>query len=142
MFLIVLSVALLLPSLCQTASIDGVLKTGSIVQVSKPSTDSVVRMLKASLTPCKKHHSQSNCKPKLEIQAWLDPGADHETFLVIDEVHDVKGRASFKLMDPYLVQVSIGERKLVYPLLLNQIVEVTCEEGVAGSRDVDRGEEI
>lgn len=105
-------------------------KSGNIIQISKAVKGSDVRMLKAILLPCESHlqHDKAKCKSRLNIKAWFDPKNEHEMFLLIDEVYDTKERMKYSLMEPYLIQVSTSEQTLSYPLLLNQVVNVSCNE--------------
>lgn len=125
-FLIIMAFALFLVY-CDDAP-----RSGSIVQVSKVKSDSDARSLKAKLIECmsEKHNSEHGvkCKPRVEIQAWLESKDDHEVFLLINEVYDTRQRTKFPLLRPYLVQVSMSEHTLMYPLLLNQVVDVTCKQ--------------
>lgn len=120
---VLLAVALVLNSIFCSDDIEA-----NIVQLSRVSKKSNVRKLKANLFPCKLNNRHGiKCKPKLEIKAWMDP-KEQETFLLIDEAYDIKGKTVFPLLRPYLIQVSTGEQTVAYPLLLQQIVEVNCNE--------------
>lgn len=135
----VASFVLMMQCTCEV-DVGVVIESGSIVQLSKVNKNEEVRMLKASLIPCL-NHSHINgvkCKPRVEIKAWLDPRDEHETFLLIDEVYDAKERMNFPLLHPYIIQVSMSEQTLLYPLLLNQVVDVSCtEHEVVQRREAD-----
>jgi len=122
-FLIIMAFALFLVH-CDDAP-----RSGSIVQVSKGKSDS---NLKAKLITCMNEKQNSEhgvkCKPRVEIQAWLESKDHHKVFLLIDEVYDTKKRAKFSLLHPYLIEVSMSEHTLMYPLVLNQVVDVTCKQ--------------
>jgi hypothetical protein len=104
----------------------------NIVQLSKENqnTFSDVRRLHASIIPCQSPHQEKGvkCQPLILIKAWIDPKTDEQTFLIIDEIHDAKDRTSDQLMNPYLIQVSTGEPTSLYPLVLSQVLDVTCPE--------------
>lgn len=68
------------------------------------------------------------------IKVWINPQENHETFLLIDEVYDTKERVKLPLAHPYLLQVSTGEQTSLYPLTLNQMVDVSC----AGTQPVQK----
>lgn len=108
-------------------SCNEVTSSGNIVQVSKASKNSEVRTLKATLLPCLEH-DKTKCKSQLNIKAWLDLKSEHEIFMLIDEAYDINERMNVPLMHPYLIQVSTSEQTLSYPLILNQVVNVSCNE--------------
>lgn len=103
----------------------------SIVQLSSPLKKSDVRLLKAMLIlPCDSsdnHRQDPDCKPRVEVRAWLDWKDSHEMFLLIDEVHVVKERKSLLLVDPYLIQVTMIEQNSFYPLASNQVINISCD---------------
>lgn len=116
----------------------------NIVQLSKENqnADSDVRRLQASIVPCQNQH-RVKCQPHIQIRAWIDPKTDEQTFLLIDEVHDAKERTNLQLMSPYLIQVSTGEHTSMYPLVLNQVVDVTCPQNEPMQRrTADNGETL
>lgn len=115
----------------------------SIVQLSKQRETPDIRSLKASLNPCKVHHKEVKCTPELDIEVWMVPKDEHETFLLIDEVYDSHERKNFPLLHPYMIQLSTSEQTLMYPLVLNQVVDVSCNEGeVVQRREADNSEAL
>lgn len=115
---------------------------GSIVQISRSSKTSDVRMLKAVLLLSQNHREPEGNK-QIKVDAWFDMKEDYEMFLLIDEVYDADARMNFPLKNPYMIQVSTGEQSLFYPLLMNDVVNVTCNEGeMVQRRDADNDEAL
>lgn len=103
---------------------------GSIVQLSRCCKTSDVRMLKANLLSSREHdqhHHDAKRKPHMLINAWLDPKDQYEIYLLVDEVYDANKRRSL-LTNPYLIQLSTTEQTLTYPLMLNDVVNVACND--------------
>ena len=102
----------------------------NIVQVSKENQnkDSDVQRLQASIIYCPNQHRESidKCQTHIQVRAWMNPKSDEQTFLIIDQVHDAEKRINLQLMNPYLIQVTTGEQTSMYPLALNQVLNVTC----------------
>jgi hypothetical protein len=116
----------------------------NIVQLSKENqnVDLDVQRLRASIIPClnQHHKNRGDCKPSILIRAWMNQKSEKQTFLLIDEVHDARERTNRQLINPYLIQVSTGEPTSMYPLVLNQVVDVTCPTTVpVQRRTVDNG---
>lgn len=111
---------------CVNTSTAGETK-GSFVQASTVDKNSNVRSLKASLNSCVNQHPVE-CKQTLKIKAWIDLQDDHEIFLIIDEIYDVEEQMNFPLLHPYMIQVSTLEQTSMQPLLLNQVVDVSCAQ--------------
>lgn len=119
----------------------------NIVQLSKENqnVDSNVRRLHASIIPCQSQHNENRvkCQPHILIKAWMSPKSDEQTYLIIDEVHNARDRTNHRLMNPYLVQVSTGEPTSMYPLVLNQLLDVTCPvRETLRRRTADNGEAL
>lgn len=113
---------------------------GNIVQVSKNNEGmSGVQALKATLLS-NKIDRKVKAAPRLVINAWMNSKDEHvTTFLLVDEVYDANERTSFPLKHPYLIEVSTSEQTLVYPLLLTDVVKVTCNENeMVQSREADK----
>lgn len=110
----------------------------NILQLSQSSKNSDgVRLFKATIIPCKNHHN-GNCETRLDIKAWIDLKDAREIFLIIDEVYDARERANFPLLHPYMIKLSTSQPLLMYPLLLNQVVDVSCNESeVVQRREAD-----
>lgn len=122
---------------------DDVTGRSSIVQLSMQRETPDIRSLKANLIPCKAHHKNFKCTPKLDIEVWMVPKDEHETFLIIDEVYDSHERMSFPLLHPYMIQLSTSEQTLMYPLVFNQVVDVTCNESeLVQRREADNSEAL
>lgn len=99
-----------------------------IMKLSEQKADA--QTLKALLTPCKdryKLHHGEHCGSRVEIKAWLDMNDPQTKFLIIDEVYDVLQKKNFRVLHPYMLQVSNIEQSLTVPLNLKQIVEISCE---------------
>jgi hypothetical protein len=102
-------------------------QSGDIIQLSKTNKDDNVLTLKATLVvPC--HFHDKKCKPQIEIKAWMERKDKLETFLLIDEIYDTNAQMSFPLLHPYMIQVSTSEPTIMYPMSLNQVVDVSCNE--------------
>lgn len=103
------------------------IKSSSIVQLSSARKSSDARLLKALLIYCdNERRDNSECRSKIVIKALLDWKDSKETFLLIEEVHNVKDLKNSVLADPYLIQVSMVEKIRIYPLTSNQEVELLC----------------
>lgn len=118
-----------------------------IVQVSKENqnTDSDVRRLQASIIYCQNQHRESlvKCQAHIQIKAWMNLKSDEQTFLIIDQVHDVEKHTNLQLINPYLIQVTTGEQTSTYPLVLNQVLDVTCPtRELVQRRTADNGDTL
>lgn len=118
---------------------DAIGERSTVVQVSKPSKNPDLPLVKATLARCS--DDEAKCTPTIQIEAWMIPKDDHETFLIIDEVYCQRDRQKLPLLHPYMIQVTTGEQTLMYPLRLNQLLDVSCD-GAVQRREADDGEAL
>ena len=105
---------------------------GNIFQLSRSNKKSDMRVLKATLVLSNKNRKQ------IVVDAWLDSTENHGTFFLVDEVYDTSLGLNFPLRNPYLIQISTSEQTLAYPLLFNDVVNVSCNENeLVQRREVD-----
>ena len=95
---------------------------GNLIQLSCSNKNN--QILKALLVPCPTSHSK--CISHVEIRGWLNANVKRETFLLIDEVFDLKEQINLPLLHPYLIQVSASETIASFPLHLEETVDVSC----------------
>ncbi|KAL7019980.1 hypothetical protein ACKWTF_011329 [Chironomus riparius] len=95
---------------------------GNLIQISCSNKNN--QILKALLVPCPTSHSK--CISHVEIRGWLNANEKRETFLLIDEVFDLKEQINLPLLHPYLIRVSASETIASFPLNLEEIVDVSC----------------
>ncbi|KAG5672125.1 hypothetical protein PVAND_002280 [Polypedilum vanderplanki] len=98
----------------------------NLIQISCANSDenSSVRALKALFIPCTS--KTSKCISRVEVRGFLNANEKRETFLLIDEVFDLKEQAHLPLLHPYLIQVSATETIASFPLHFEQFVDVSC----------------
>lgn len=108
---------------CISDDDDDVKGGGSLIQISCTNKNSNVQMLKAFLISCTTH---TKCISRVDVRGWLNANEKREFFLLIDEVFDPNERMFASLLNPYLIQVSESETVASFPLLFEQIVDVSC----------------
>lgn len=105
----------------------------SAIKLSSVNRMSEIRTVKANLISCKNnknHQREANCIPQFEIKAWLDPKVQQSYFLLIDKVYDVEQRMNFPLSHPYMIQVSVIQHTILYPMVLKEVIDVKCESQI------------
>lgn len=109
----------------------------NLIQISSENEIANVQMLKAILvSSCDNKTSTSKCAPRIEVRKWLNSNENRETFLLIDEVFDLKEQIQLPLLHPYLIQVSAAETIASFPLQLEQNVDVSCSQNDVRRREV------
>lgn len=108
---------------------------GNLIQISCSNKNN--QILKALLVPCPTP-SHSKCTSHVEIRGWLNANEKRETFLLIDEVFDLKEQINLPLLHPYLIQVSASETIASFPLNLEETVNVSCSGNDMKRRDTNQ----
>lgn len=91
--------------------------------------------LKAFLVPCSSGVN-TKCISQLDVRGWLNENEKRETFLLIDEVFDLKEQIYMPLLHPYLIRVSASETIATFPLKLEEMVDVSCNRNEVSRRDL------
>ena len=107
---------------------------GNLIQSSYSNKNN--QILKALLVPCPTSHSK--CTSHVEIKGWLNANVKRETFLLIDEVFDLKEQINLPLLHPYLIQVSASETIASFPLNFEEMVDVSCSKNDMKRREANQ----
>lgn len=109
----------------------------NFIQISCSNKNSNTRTLKAFLVPCSTAHSK--CTSQVEIRGWLNSNEKRTTFLLIDEVFDLKEQIYMPLLYPYLIRVSASEIIASFPLKLEETANVSCDANDVQRREAYQG---